>query len=297
MQKQEFSANRFPGAGRSVNAPATPVGGIAANLSEHQTFTNSLAGKGVTGTVTLASASSGAPPAPLAYQSRQVIRKADLDIRVENVEKAERAANAIIDKVGGYTDSASSTDLASTHPELTMTARIPVATFDTTIAKFEALGVRLSKTINSEDVTGHIVDMDAQLKTLRIQADIYRNMLKGRTQLSEVFEIQQQLTQVQTQIEDIDSRRKTEAGQAALSTVTLKLEQNGVVSLATTDPGWMAQSWAASTSGASGALRAVTVVGMWILCFAPFWIPLALVVRRLLKGVGRPSIAPPVQTP
>jgi len=226
---------------------------------------------------------------------RQVIRKADLDIRVKNVEKSEKTVSSIVTDAGGYTESATSTDLASDHPVLKISLRVPVSTFDSTISKFETLGVRLSKTIGSEDVTGKIVDLDAQLKTLTAQEEVYRNMLRGRTQLEEVFNIQQQLTSVRTQIEEITAQRKSAAGLAALSTISLTLEQDSVVSQPPSDPNWMTQSWAGATSASSSALRVLTVILMWTVAFSPFWIPVILILRKALRGNTR-SKGPVVET-
>ena len=226
---------------------------------------------------------------------RQVIRRAELDIRVGNVEKAEREVGGIVQSVGGYTDTATSSDLASTHPMLKLALRVPVAAFDSTITRFEGLGVRLSKTIGSEDVTGKLVDLDARLKTLRAKEEVFRDMLKNRTQLDDVFNIQNQLTDVRTQIETIDGERKTQAGLAALSTIDLTLEQNAVANLPSTDPNWLAQTWAEATSGASVALRISVVTLIWVLAFCPFWIPALLILRRVIKPVfDKKTTVPPV---
>ncbi len=222
---------------------------------------------------------------PVSIPSRKVIRRADLDIRVDNVEKAEKRVSEIVQGAGGYTETASSTDLASDHPTMNLSLRVPAERFDETISRFETLGVRLAKKISSEDVTSRIVDLDAQLKTLTAQEEVYRNMLRGRTELNEVFNIQSQLTTVRTQIEEITSQRKSQAGLAALSTVSLTLEQNAKLSAAPTDPNWMTQSWAGAMTGASSALRVVSVALMWLVAFSPFWIVALLILRRLTKGV------------
>lgn len=214
---------------------------------------------------------------------RQVIRKADLDVRVENVEKAERAADAVVSAAGGYVESAASTDLASTHPVMKLAVRVPVSAFDSSIAKFEALGVRLSKTISSDDVTNQLVDLDARLKTLHAKEDVFRNMLKNRSQLDDVFNIQNQLTEVRTQIESIAGQRKAQAGLASLSTIGLTLEQNAIANVATTDPNWMAQTWAEASSGASVAFRIFVVAMAWLVAFSPFWIPLLLILRKVAR--------------
>lgn len=246
----------------------------------------------------LAVARTGPPPTadavPQAPQ-RQVIRRADLDIRVENVEKAEKAVGTIVQDGGGYTESATSTDLASTHPVLKLALRVPVTAFDSSIAKFEALGVRLSKQISSDDVTNQLVDLDARLKTLYAKETVFRDMLKNRSQLDDVFNIQNQLTEVRTQIESIAGERKSQAGLAAMSTIGLTLEQNAVANVATTDPNWLAQTWAEASSGASVALRVFVVAFVWVMAFSPFWIPVALILRKVVKPAGQKEPqAPPV---
>ena len=223
------------------------------------------------------------------HVQRQVIRHADLDIRVSSVEKSEKEVANIVNAVGGYTEKASSTDLASTHPVLNLALRVPVGSFDATISKFEILGVRLSKTISSDDVTGQLVDMDARLKVLRAQEDVYRDMLKNRTQLEDVFNIQSQLREVRTQIETISGERKSQSGLAALSTINLTLEQNAVVTEVPTDPNWLAMTLSEASSGAGAAFRIITVAVVWAVAFSPFWIPVLLILRKLRKSPRNPA--------
>ncbi len=274
----------------SAKAPAMLMKSEGAS-SRNQAIAPSspMAGRQIDGGAALAKAPM-APPA----QVRQVIRRAELVVRVENVEKAEKTVGSIVRGAGGYVETASSTDLASAHPVLDIALRIPVETFDATIAKFEALGVRLSKKVGSEDVTGQLVDMDARLKTLRAQEDVYRDMLKNRTQLDDVFNIQSQLTQVRTQIESISGQRKSQAGLAAMSTISLTLQQNAIANAPTSDPNWMAQTWAEASSGASGAFRIAFAGLVWILAFSPFWIPVLLILRKAAKPLTeKKSVAPP----
>lgn len=272
----------MPSSSATASSPAYTEKSMAKNMA-----TNAPASPMVGGKVSADSAKAASFRAPAApeQQARQVIRKAELDVRVGNVEKAEKAVGEIVQSLGGYTETASSTDLASAHPVLNISLRVPVGGFDSAIARFEALGVRLSKKVGSEDVTGQLVDLDARLKTLKAQEDVYRNMLKNRSQLDEVFNIQNQLTQVRTQIEQITGERKSQAGLAAMSTIALTLEQNAVANMPSTDPNWLAQTWAEASSGASTALRIFVVAMVWILAFSPFWIPAILLIRRALKPV------------
>ena len=229
------------------------------------------------------------------FKTRQIVRHADLDIRVENVEKSEKAVNKAVSLVGGYTENASSSDLASNHPQLNITVRVPVATFESTIERFEALGVRRSKTVSSEDVTGRIVDLDAQLKTLTAQEEVYRGMLKSHAKLSELLELQERLGQVRTQIEELSSQRKSQGELAALSTIAVTLEQNAIPSHPDSDPNWMTQSWAEATTGAAGTVRSIAGVVLWMAAYAVIWLPVLLIVAIVVHVTTRKK--PPINKP
>ena len=214
---------------------------------------------------------------------RQVIRHAELEVRVASVEKAEKDVNAILKASGGYAANESSTDLASVHPVLTMALKVPVASFDESIAKFEALGTRLAKKVDSRDVTTQIVDLDARLRVLQAQEETYRKMLTSKNRLDDVFTIQNHLEDVRTQIETLAAERKNQAGLAALSDVQLTLQQSATFSAANTDPSWLNQAWGEASTGASFALKVAAVLLIWVVCFSPFWIPLVLVLRKVLR--------------
>ncbi|MGV3616842.1 MAG: DUF4349 domain-containing protein [Fimbriimonas sp.] len=224
---------------------------------------------------------------PVTHVARQVIRRADLAVRVPNVEKAEREVNALVQSWQGYVESANSTDLSSDHPALTMAIRVPVGRFDDGIAKLESLGVRLSKTVSSEDVTGQIVDLDARLSTLRAQEETYRGLLRRSSNLESVISLQDKLTEVRGTIESMAAQRKTLGGLAALSNISLRLEQDAVAHAPAKDPNWMAQTWAESTTALGYALRTVTTIGMYVAVFSPFWLPILWIVWRTTRPVRK----------
>ena len=241
-----------------------------------------LAGGGYKGKVMRQPNRSEAPEAP-PTMARQVIRRAELAIRVPNVEGAEREVNALVRSWQGYVESAGSTDLATDNPVLNMAIRVPVERFDSGIAKLESLGVRLSKTVSSEDVTGQIVDLDARLRTLRAQEETYRGLLRKATNLDSVISLQDKLTEVRGTIESMSAQRKTLGGLASLSSISLRLEQDASAHPAPKDPNWLAQIWGESTTSFGGALRVVTGLLVYVLVFSPFWLPLVWLARKAIR--------------
>jgi hypothetical protein len=227
---------------------------------------------------------------------RSIIRRADVAVRVDNVEKAEKQVDRMVAALGGYVDSATSTDLASDKPTIALTLRVPVGAFDRAIDSLEGLGVRLSKTINSEDVTTQIVDLDARLRTLSATEETYRGLLRQTHALQNVIDLQDKLTEVRSQIESMAAQRKALSGMASLSTITVRLEQSAVPAQAPHDPNWLAQTWGESTSRLGELLRSLASVGIWILVFIPLWLPVLWFAGRAYRANRsvRP-VAPPVQ--
>lgn len=225
-------------------------------------------------------------PAP-ETMPRQVIRRAEVAVRVPNVEKAEREVNRIVLGWQGYVESANSSDLDTANPVLTMAIRVPVDRFDEGIAKLESLGVRLRKVVSSEDVTGQIVDLDARLSTLRAQEETYRGLLKRSSNLESVISLQDKLTEVRGTIESMSAQRKTLGSLASLSSISLRLEQDAVAHGVSKDPNWMAQTWGESTTALGGAVRVVVTIAMYLAVFSPIWLPIVWFIWRSTRPVRK----------
>jgi len=220
---------------------------------------------------------------------RSIIRKAQISIRVNDVEKAEKSLDKSITALGGYVDSANSTDLTGEKPAIDVTARIPVGNFDRALDTFEALGVRLSKTENSEDVTGQIADLDARLKTMSAEEETYRGLLKEAHKLDAVISLTDKLTEVRGNIESMTAQRKAVGSQAALSTVSIHLEREAVAVRRPTDPNWLAQTWGESTTNMGGMVRGVASGAIWLLVYCPLWLPFLLLLRFGIRYLRTPE--------
>jgi hypothetical protein len=179
-------------------------------------------------------------------------------------------------------DSASSTDLASDHPELRLTLRVPVGTFDSTVAAIEGMGTRLSKTVNAQDVTGNLVDLDARLASLSAEEQTYQNLLRRAGSLDNAMTLRDKLTELRSQIESIGGQRKSMGQLAQLSTITVTLTQSAAGTTPPQDAGWFQETWGQATGSSMAAARFTGSLGIWMIALCPFWIPLMLICKSLL---------------
>jgi len=229
-------------------------------------------------------ASMPATPAP-----RMIVKNADLTVRVSKISEAEKSVGQIAVVLGGAVEATQSADLAGPSPSMSITIRVPVTRFDDTLTRVEALGTRLSKSITTEDVTTQAVDMDARLKSLRVQEDAYRAILGGARKIPDVLDVQERLTGVRTEIEQIVAQRRDLGDHAARSKVVVNLTQAVTpLSAAPAPADWASQTWGDATGSLRAFGRSLASFGMWLAAFVPVWLPVGLVVlfafRRTRKG-------------
>ncbi len=224
----------------------------------------------------------------IVYAQRQIIRQANLEVRVNKVDDAEKRALHITEEAGGFVESSSSTGLAGSLPRIDLALRVPVGRFDDVLQSFSALGVPLSKTISGEDVTAQLVDMEARLKTLGVQEETLREMLKSTRTVKDMLEVQGRLTDVRTQIEQIAAQRKNMSELAALSTIRLSLLQSSETApIAPKDQNWAAEAWAEASTALMGALRKLVTVAIWLVVYSPIWLVGLVLLRLVWKGWRR----------
>jgi hypothetical protein len=82
---------------------------------------------------------------------------ADLKMRVPNVQKSEREIGRILQTAGGYIETASSGDLASRFPTMTLTLKIPATNVAAAMDSLESLGNPTAVSVSMQDVTDSVV--------------------------------------------------------------------------------------------------------------------------------------------
>lgn len=112
-------------------------------------------------------------------------------------------------------------------PSGEVTLRIPVAAFDDTVKRARTIqGVKvLGLQTSAKDVTSKYVDLKARINALQKTRSTYLTILAKATTIGETLAVQQHITDVQSQIEQLQGQKKLLASQAALSTLTITVDQ------------------------------------------------------------------------
>jgi hypothetical protein len=235
------------------------------------------------------STDSSAPRQPAAQ--RLVIKNATVSLQVEAVAAAEAQVRARAEQLGGYVvsvqTSGSDASLAST-----IVFRVPADRFEQALTGVEGLARKvLGRTVSGDDVTEEFVDLESRLRNLEATRDRLLDLLTRATRVEDALQVNQALTDVQGQIEQIQGRMKYLRQSAAFSTITADLQPLPAAPTIVEPDSWqplrVAQSALAGLVGFGQALASLAIV---LLVWSPVWLPALLLVRW---AVRRARPAPP----
>jgi hypothetical protein len=223
---------------------------------------------------------------PAGSTERKVIRNANMILTVKDVLESRDEVSAIAVRLAGYTVSSS---FSGRDEELrgTITIRVPDDKFDQALSELRKLGVRVrSEGINSLDVTEEYVDLTARLKNAEATENQYRVILERAVTVEEILKVQEKLSQVRSQIEQIKGRIQYLEQQTSMSLITVSLEPDG------SDAPLTVFNWnpiREARNALRGFLTFLTLLGtilIWVLVFSPVWggvIALIYLIRRLRR--------------
>ena len=171
----------------------------------------------------LDAASPAASTGPVA--SDRVVKHATIDVRVGAKHLADQfaKAQALAGFLGGYVEqSDQSRGLGS------VTMRVPVARFDEAVARLSGLGKRTGLSERGDDVSAAFSDLEARVRNLAAQEGVLQDLMRQARSIADTITVQQQLSQVRGEIEQLTGQRNLLDNQTSLATVAATLHANGV---------------------------------------------------------------------
>lgn len=179
------------------------------------------------------------PPAVPADWDKQIIKNAELQMRVKELKPASAAILEAIRSSGGYIASASEVQLSS-QLRSEMLIRVPREKFEELLSRLSGYADSIAdKRITSEDVTGEYIDTKARIQVKEKTRDQYYEFLKRAKNIEEVLKVQSEITGLQEDIEAAKGRINYIQHQSALSNIRLVFYQDiPYVNIPDTTPGF-----------------------------------------------------------
>jgi hypothetical protein len=150
-----------------------------------------------------------------------IIRTAQLTVVIQNLDTARAQVDKIVQRYSGYVGDLTVSAPSDGPRKLTATLRVPSTQLDAALAELKKLGHVESETQNGQDVTAQYVDLEARLSNSRNTEKRLLELLSNRTgKLSDVLEVETELSRVREEIERMEGERRLIAKQVEYATLT-----------------------------------------------------------------------------
>ncbi|WP_226038203.1 DUF4349 domain-containing protein [Aquibacillus saliphilus] len=161
---------------------------------------------------------------------RKVIYNANLQVEVKDYNQATNELESQVEEAGGFiVESTSHGGSENGLQEGSMTVRIPQENFQQFINVVEEGNMKVvDKSVSGQDVTEEFVDLKSRLKSKQVVEERLLSFMEEAKKTEDLLKISNDLSEVQTEIEQITGRINYLQNKADLATVTLHIYENRV---------------------------------------------------------------------
>lgn len=163
-------------------------------------------------------AGAGAPD--LRVDQRSIIYTGTMQVQVDDVERAARAAIDTVTAAGGFVGGDQRhSEAADARAELEL--RVPAAKFTTVIDELAKLGRQQRREVRTQDVTEETIDLDARITSQRARVESARKLLARASSISELISLEGELAKREADLASLEAKKRRLADLTALSTITV----------------------------------------------------------------------------
>ncbi len=162
----------------------------------------------------------GAGTIPL---NRKLIVSVNATLRVDKLQESIDVVEAMTEEAGGY--------IRESHvneSDVRLTLMIPAGSTDAFMKGLEGVGVFVSKSKNTEDVTDAYFDTQTRIKNLESEIETLRKLLqKGGWKVSEILEIEREIRRLTEELELLKGQITNLDRRIQYSQVSIRLVPSG----------------------------------------------------------------------
>ena len=226
-------------------------------------------------------------PVPQAFDgNRSVILTANIAMRASDPWTVADRAQAVVAGLGGDVIGLNQSG-SKDNQVASLTIRVPSDRFTDALRQLRALdGEVVSSTVDGKDVTDQFVDLKARLSAKQSEELRYNALLARAATIDEILKIDAALSNVRTQIEQLQGQVNSIATRTQFSTITMSITP-AIAPIVTPSPtAWdPARTVTAALATLAVVLKGLADITIWILVFA--WIPLLGLAVTLIVARGR----------
>lgn len=218
----------------------------------------------------------------------QLIKRANLSLDVESVEESFGRIRAIVSANSG--DVLEMQDYGDRERSINFTLRVPQENLDATLDELTALGEVRGRSIETDDVSSQLVDLQARISNARKSEEALQEIMSRSGEIADVLEVSRELSSVRQEIETMSAMQKKLQTQVRYSTIRLSVQS--AITLTPSKPGFSTQvatSWNEATDSVGEFTTDLVQLGLWLLVYTPYLALLAcgiILANKLRKAAS-----------
>jgi hypothetical protein len=225
----------------------------------------------------------------------QLIKRANLALRVESVDEAFKQVGDIVKAQQGDILSLQDQGGASLDSlgqrQITLELRVPQAQLDPTVETLSKVGTVINRSLETEDVSSQLVDLQARLSNAQKSEEALRKLMERSGAITDVLQVSRELSTVRSSIEQMAAQQKSLQAQVSYSTVHLSLQS--AIALSPDQPAisrQLSNTWKSATYSVSNFTTGVLKLSLWLFAYSPYIAIMlcgALVARKIARRSTR----------
>jgi hypothetical protein len=274
---------------RGIAEPAGAAGGsIGQLMAGRETEASGSAGKSrdrdsLDGSLTIAT-------------GPMIVRTAKLTLTTREFDKARASLEDVLKRHRGYFGELNVSAPVGAARTLNATLRVPANQLEATLAELKQLGRVESEWQGGQDVTSQYVDLEARLANARHTEQRLTDVLQQRTgKLADVLAVENEISRVRGEIEQMEAERKNLANQVDFATVSATVNEDYKAQLQVVPPSTSTRFRNAAVEGYRTVVDGVVGVAVFLVSYGPtvlFWggllfLPVRSVWRRLRRAMAQ----------
>lgn len=223
-------------------------------------------------------------------EDRMVVKNGSMAMVVTELDSSMKAIGNFATENGGWIVNSylfNNEEL----PRASIQVRVPSETFDAALAYYRSLAVKVtSENASGEDVTKQYTDLDSRLTNLIASESQLLKIMDRAGKVSEVLEVQRELSNVRGQIEMIKGQMKYLENSVAMSSINVELALSEnllpVPASETWRPGYVLKT---AWKSLLNAFKGLSYLLIKLAVYALIWVPLLLIAWWIYRSAKKRS--------
>jgi len=210
---------------------------------------------------------------------RKIIRTGHITLEVVDIAQTMGSVAEVAGELGGYVVSSYKNE-NERGTSGSVTIRVPADKFDEAFGRLRQLAVKVPyENTESLDVTEEYVDLQARLHNLEATETQYLALLERAGTVEEMLKVQQALSDVRGQIEQIEGRITYLERTSDMALIEVSLQETRGLA----EPWSVADAFKSAVRGLTTFWRGIATGLIWIGVFCWIWIPILVFWLRRRK--------------